>query len=149
MSFSSGGGGRKIRSFNEINVTPLTDIFLVLLIIMMVIAPMFQETNKDIKIPTLKNGHPSEDESVTVEVTKDGQIMLDGKHFEENTLVTALKPYTKANKDITLTLRADGDATGDPVMKVFDAASQAGFKKLIIAGEPEKVKSHIPNATGG
>jgi biopolymer transport protein ExbD len=133
-----GGGGRKIRSFNDINITPLTDIFLVLLIIMMVMAPMFQDSNKDIKIPVLKNGHPLEEQTVTVEVTKDGKIMLSGKAYTLDTLTAALKPYTRDNKDMTLTLRADADAQGDPVMNVFDAAAQAGFKKLVVAGDPEK-----------
>ena len=138
MAFSTGGGGRTLRTFNEINITPLTDIFLVLLIIMMFLAPMFQQNNKNITVPKINAGAPIEEQAVTVEVSEDGKIQLDGKIVPQGELVAALKARTKGNTEMSLIVRADAKAKGDPVMSVFDASSQAGFKRLTIAGEPLK-----------
>ena len=140
MSFSSSGGGRQIRTFNEINITPLTDIFLVLLIIMMFMAPMFQQNNKNITVPKINAGAPMEEQAITVEITEDGDVQMDGKVIPKGELVAALKAQTKGNSDMGIVVRADAKAKGDPVMTVFDAASQAGFKRLTIAGEPLKEK---------
>jgi biopolymer transport protein ExbD/biopolymer transport protein TolR len=60
--------------FTEINITPLTDIFLVLLIIMMVVAPTFQSVDNSISIPEVNSGTAIEQGKVTVSVTKDGTI---------------------------------------------------------------------------
>lgn len=138
MSISTGSGGRKIRSFNEINITPLTDIFLVLLIMMMVLAPMFQQNDRKITVPKIISGAPMEEQAITVEVSKEGQLKLDGKVLSDSQLVPALKQYVTNNPKLGIVVRADKEAKGDPVMKVFDAASIAGFQKLTVAGEPEK-----------
>ena len=61
-------------TFNEINITPLTDIFLVLLIIMMVVAPTFQSNDSSINVPEINSGVSIEQKNATVSVTKDGNI---------------------------------------------------------------------------
>ena len=60
--------------FTEINITPLTDIFLVLLIIMMVVAPTFQSMDNAITMPEVNSGTAIEQQNATVAVTKDGTI---------------------------------------------------------------------------
>lgn len=71
----------KKQTFNEINITPLTDIFLVLLIIMMVIAPSFQSVDNNIKIPEITSGTGVEELNATVSVTKAGELYLNGEKF--------------------------------------------------------------------
>ena len=63
MAFSS---NKKQKLFTEINITPLTDIFLVLLIIMMVIAPSFKSMEETVEVPEVNNGATIEDAKVTV-----------------------------------------------------------------------------------
>ena len=82
-------GGKK-QTFNEINITPLTDIFLVLLIIMMVIAPSFQSIDNNINMPEITSGTGIEELNANISVTKNGEIFLnsekitfrDIKHYE-------------------------------------------------------------------
>ena len=62
--------------FTEINITPLTDIFLVLLIIMMVVAPTFQSVDNSISVPEVNSGTAIEQGKVTVSVTKDGTVYV-------------------------------------------------------------------------
>ena len=75
MSFSSNSGKNK-GIFNEINITPLTDIFLVLLIIMMVIAPSFQSIDTDINIPEINSGTAVEQKNAEISVTKQGKYYI-------------------------------------------------------------------------
>ena len=73
--------------FTEINITPLTDIFLVLLIIMMVIAPSFQSMDKNINVPEINSGISIEQKDATVSVTKDGEMFLNGNKISKDNLV--------------------------------------------------------------
>ena len=78
MNFTNEEDGRK-KTFNEINITPLTDIFLVLLIIMMVIAPSFQSVNSEIKVPEINSGLSIEAKNATISITKEGTFYLNEK----------------------------------------------------------------------
>ena len=66
--------GKKNTMFTEINITPLTDIFLVLLIIMMVVAPTFQSMDNAITMPEINSGVAIEQQNAMVSVTRDGSI---------------------------------------------------------------------------
>src|SRR5574344_2013896 len=81
--------------FNEINITPLTDIFLVLLIIMMVVAPTFQSMDNSISVPEINSGVAIEQKNATVSITKSGEMFINGQSISADTLeseLTALKP---------------------------------------------------------
>lgn len=130
-------GGRKQKTFNEINITPLTDIFLVLMIIMMVLAPMFQSMDKSIQVPKIHEGTAISDESVTLEINKDGDYIIDSKVIQPNLLSSKLKALSHGHPEkMTLIVRADQETDSPVVIDVFDAASLAGYKHLTIAGDP-------------
>ena len=76
----------KKATFNEINITPLTDIFLVLLIIMMVIAPGFQSMDNNITMPEINSGVAIEDKKAIVSITKDGEMYINGEKTNEGDL---------------------------------------------------------------
>jgi biopolymer transport protein ExbD len=135
MGISQGGEG-KGSLFTEINITPLTDIFLVLLIIMMVIAPMFQQANKSIKVPEIKAGEALTDDKVTVELTQAGEIFVNGTKTAAAELVSSLTALATKTQDKIIVVRADQATKSSEVMKVYEAAGQAGYEKLTIAGEP-------------
>ena len=91
MSFSS---KKKQKLFTEINITPLTDIFLVLLIIMMVVAPSFQSMDNAVDVPEVNNGINIENSKVTVSITKDG-VMNAAQNAEYKKLIVAGEPLNK------------------------------------------------------
>ena len=70
--------------FTEINITPLTDNFLVLLIIMMVIAPTFQSNDSSIKMPEINSGLSVEQKNATISVTKEGKFYVNGNQRQED-----------------------------------------------------------------
>jgi len=122
--------------FSEINITPLTDIFLVLLIIMMVVAPTFQSIDNTITIPEINSGNSIEQGKVTVSVTKDGTIYVDTKKITPAALVSELETVKGDSENPELVVKADEKVKSSIIMEIMDAAQDAHYKKLIVAGEP-------------
>ena len=135
MNFSSSKGNKR-QTFNEINITPLTDIFLVLLIIMMVIAPSFQSIDNNINMPNINSGLAIEQKNATVSITKDGSFYLNEKKIDSEALEENLSDLIEKLEQKEVVVRADKDTKSSEIMKVMKAAQNAGFEKLIVAGEP-------------
>jgi biopolymer transport protein ExbD/biopolymer transport protein TolR len=135
MNFSSSKDNER-KTFNEINITPLTDIFLVLLIIMMVIAPSFQSIDNNIKMPNINSGLAIEQDKAIVSITKDNSFYVNQKKVSCDTLENDLIAIVDELEKKELVVRADKDTKSSEIMKVMKAAQNAGFEKLVVAGEP-------------
>lgn len=122
--------------FTEINITPLTDIFLVLLIIMMVIAPTFQSIDNNIKVPEINSGIAVEQKNATVSVTKDGSFFVNGTKVQPEQIASELTKIKDGLEKKEVVVKADKDARSKEIMKVMQAAQAAEYEKLIVAGEP-------------
>lgn len=122
--------------FTEINITPLTDIFLVLLIIMMVVAPTFQSVDNTISVPEINSGVAIEEKNATVSVTKEGQMYINGKPVSAEALATELLAIKDSLKKQEVVVKADEATKNSEIIKVMNAAQEAEYKKLIVAGEP-------------
>jgi biopolymer transport protein ExbD len=122
--------------FNEINITPLTDIFLVLLIIMMVVAPTFQSMDKNIKMPEINSGINVDKTKATVSVTKDNHFYLQSKEVKADNLTSELTAILPELKEKNVVVKADGEVKNSEIMKIMKAAQEAGYEKLTVAGEP-------------
>lgn len=133
MAFSTNKNGKM---FTEINITPLTDIFLVLLIIMMVVAPTFQSMDNAITIPEINSGISIEQEKAIISITKEGQMYLNGTPIEEENLVQELTALKETLEKPEVVVKADEKVKSAEIMKVMNAAQDAEYKKLIVAGEP-------------
>lgn len=133
--------------FTEINITPLTDIFLVLLIIMMVIAPTFQSIDNNIKVPEINSGIAVEQKNATVSVTKDGSFFVNGTKVQPEQIASELTKIKDGLEKKEVVVKADKDARSKEIMKVMQAAQAAEYEKLIVAGEPlsKKVQNALQN----
>lgn len=131
-------GGRAGEVFTDINVTPLTDVFLVLLVIMILIAPLVNQTVLKVDPPRSGPSQSKEDDKgqkIDVEVTAAGQIKINGTPVvppESAQVATIIKAeQTKFGKtDVPLNLSADGDARQKYVVAVMDAAAGCGIHQL-------------------
>lgn len=143
------GSNKKSKLFTEINITPLTDIFLVLLIIMMVIAPTFQSMDNSISIPEINSGVSIEQKNATVSITKTGLMYINGKQIEPETLTSELEALKPTLEKPEVVVKADESVKSSEILKVMDAAQDAEFKKLIVAGEPlsKKEQKNLENNT--
>lgn len=122
--------------FTEINITPLTDIFLVLLIIMMVVAPTFQSMDKSISVPEINSGVAIEQKNATVSVTKEGLMYINGKKIDPSNLANELVAIRGSLEKKEVVVKADERAKSSEIMKIMDSAKEAEYTKLVIAGEP-------------
>ena len=127
---------KKGKLFTEINITPLTDIFLVLLIIMMVIAPSFQSIDNTIKVPEINSGIAIEQNKAEIAITKEGLMFINGKQITPDRLVDELLAIRDMLEKPEVVVKADSQVKSSEIMQVMNAAQDAEYKKLIVAGEP-------------
>lgn len=134
MAFSN----KKGQIFNDINITPLTDIFLVLLIIMMFMAPMFQSVDKNIEIPEINSGVAVEEDAqnVTLSISKDGHYYINSKEINPQNLTTELSGLVNNVEEKKIIVKADTNVKSKEIIEVVRAAQESGFEKLVVAGEP-------------
>lgn len=142
---------KKDKLFTEINITPLTDIFLVLLIIMMVVAPTFQSMDNAITVPEINSGVAIEQKNAEIAITKEGLMYINGREINADTLadeLIALKPSLEKEEVV---VKADQSVKSSEIMKVMNAAQDAEYKKLIVAGEPlsKKEQKELQNNNEG
>ena len=137
MAMNLGGkGGVK----SDINVTPLVDVMLVLLIIMMIVAPMLQK-GVDVKLPVAANttDKPETQDQTVVAVSADGRLFLNSVEVPENDLVRRVTDALEAKKAKIVLIKADEDASYGRVMAAMDALRKAQVEDMGLVTE-RKIK---------
>ena len=130
----------------DINVTPLVDVMLVLLIIMMIIAPMLQK-GVDVKLPTASNttDKPETQDQTVVAVDASGRMFLQSLEVPENDLARKVTEYLETKKAKIVLIKADEDAPYGRVMAAMDALRKAQVEDMGLVTE-RKMK---PGQQGG
>ncbi len=120
-------------TFNEINITPLTDIFLVLLIIMMVIAPLLDKQGISLTVPeNVEQSQVQDDPQIlTITVTHNDKYYINNEEISPDILGTVLAQEIKKYPD-GLLIQTDGESTHGAVVKLMDKARYAGVKAISI-----------------
>jgi biopolymer transport protein TolR len=133
MAFDSRGGGGSIA---QINVTPLVDVMLVLLVIFMVTAPIIQQ-GVSVDLPkTRAAGLNSEGDPLVVGLAKDGTVYLNDNKIALADLRAKLVAIGQATPDKAILLRADRTVPYGDVVGVIAAIKEAGISKLGMVTEP-------------
>ena len=122
--------GRK--PFSEINVTPLVDVALVLLIIFMVTAPMIIEGHMPVRLPRAATGEQMSNLGLVVSVAADGTVEVGGKVVAKSQLAAEIKSRL-SSPDLPVIIRGDESVPYGVVAAVLDAAREAGALKLALA----------------
>ena len=121
-------------SFNEINITPLTDIFLVRLIIMMVIAPLLDQQGLNLTVPeNVKAENVKEAKTINFVITNDDKFMLDGQEVEADQLESVISSQSKTLTD-GLLIQSDPEATHGAIVKLMDSARNSGVTNISVVG---------------
>jgi biopolymer transport protein ExbD len=119
----------------EINITPFTDVILVLLIIFIVATPLISQNQIEVKLPSAASGTPStaEVKKSVITVTKDGAVYLDGAAAEIASLSETIKVLVSANKNHQVSIAVDKDCPFQQVVSVIDALKKSGVSNLNIS----------------
>ncbi len=136
MGMTTGSKRRRGRGFGEINVTPLVDVMLVLLVVFMVTAPLLS-TGLRVELPNVEAAEsPVKDTKLVVTVTKDEKVF-----FGEDDVTTSIEGVLATNprvqKEKEIYIRADKNARYAAVARVVAAARSAGVLGLNLLVEPE------------
>ena len=139
MALSRSGGGAAGGGFRDINVTPLVDVMLVLLIVFMVTAPLLT-TGLHIDLPEVQaTNTPVKDAKLVVSITKDEKILFGETDVTAN-VEQALLDNPRVQKEHELYIRADKDARYGVVARAVAAARAANVTSLNLLVEPEDMK---------
>ncbi len=146
-------GKKKIAGVNsDINVTPMVDVMLVLLIIFMVITPMLQ---KGVSVNLAKTDNPTKmpeadrEDSLIVAIMRDGKIYLNSDVVTPETLTDTVKDRLANKADKRIFVKADGGAKYGDVVSVVDDVRSAGVDQLGLLTEERKQGSLESPATTG
>jgi biopolymer transport protein ExbD len=130
MAISSGSTGTDVLS--EINITPLVDVMLVLMVVFILTAPLLNNAVR-INLPkTAATAAPDAVKAVTVSVDGAGKVYIDKREVAPEALESALKQLVAANPELALSLQADETVPYKPVAKAMAAISRAGVSKLSV-----------------
>ena len=114
----------------SINITPMVDIMLVLLIIFMVTANIIVTPNIPVKLPSAATGEPTETKTLSIVITKDNRYFIEGKEInlkDMTAYITDKKEELKDKKKLQLVIAADREAYHGKVMKIVDIIRKLGI----------------------
>ena len=126
------GSGSEIMA--EINITPLTDIFLVLLIIFMVTSVAMVQSGANINLPQVQETQ-SEPRQIVITVTPQKEIFVNNNPVTLETMESYLRPLIETQKDIPVILEGDKDVLLGETVKILSVAQRAGATSIAIAAQ--------------
>jgi biopolymer transport protein ExbD len=132
------GGGKGVKA--EINVTPMVDVVLVLLIIFMVITPMLQR-GKDVQLPKamkVDDDKKGGADPIVVSVTPDKRIFIESDSYDDEGFQAELQKKLISNPGQRILLKGDASLTFDDVRRVMNLARKSGAKSIALGVEEVK-----------
>jgi biopolymer transport protein TolR len=144
MAMDLGGAKGGVKS--DINVTPLCDVMLVLLIIMMIVAPLLQQ-GVSVTLPKAANtvDKPEVQGQTVVAIAKDKSMYVNAKPVQEQEMATRVNEILENNKEKVVLIKADEEVEYGAVMAAMDQLRQAGIEDIGLITDPKRA----PGATGG
>jgi len=137
MSMDLGGAKGGVKA--DINVTPLVDVMLVLLIIMMLITPMLNQ-GVAMRLPEATNSidKPTTQDNTVIAISKDGSVYLNAKPVSEAELASKINEALENKKEKSVFIKADEEALYSAIMSAMDQLRQAGVEDIGLITEHKK-----------
>ncbi len=130
--------GKKRGPIAEINMIPLIDVSLVLLIIFMVMTPFLVQQQVKVNLPKSVAGNEAPDRPIIVMIRGQGEMSLNGRAVSISTLESEMKPLLGVKHDRPVMIQSDKDTALQYVVSVMDVAKKLQVTKLGISVEPPK-----------
>jgi len=119
----------------DINITPFTDVVLVLLIIFMIATPLLIQAGIKVDLPMTKKQTSTAQKQevfITISISADGSISLDGQKYPIDNIEPILQQLMKINPNSIVAIGGEPDASYDTVVQVLDIARAAGVTKYVL-----------------
>ena len=147
MSMDVGGTKGGVKS--DINVTPLVDVMLVLLIIMMIVAPLLQK-GADVRLPLAANTaeKPETQDQTVVAVDKQDRYFVNGLPVLKDQLRTKVEEILESKKERIILIKADQDAKYGAVMDLMDELRASGIEDMGLITDPKNRASLLSGGGG-
>ena len=129
------GGSRSHRALADINITPLVDVVLVLLIIFMVTAPVLQ-SGIEVNVPKTRTVKEITEERLVISIDKQQRVFLGNSPININEIASQLKQKIRDPQHQSIFIRADEDVPFGAFATVMDAVKQSGIKNVSIVTQP-------------
>jgi biopolymer transport protein ExbD len=123
------------RVMTEINITPFTDVVLVLLIIFMITTPLFVQSGIKIKLPNANSTENESGKNIVITIAPDGATQLNNRLVEENTLQEELTAQLTSHPNAAVIINADKSVQYDRVVRILDLSKKAGARRLALGVE--------------
>lgn len=118
---------------SEINIVPMVDVILVVLIIFMVTAPMIMKPSISVNLPKSGSGDSTKPSKLNITVDKNGQIQLDGRNVTASEVKTVAQQEYARNQEVQAIIAADKDVSHGQVVSILDIVKAAGVKRFAIS----------------
>ncbi len=127
--------GERHGMISKVNVVPLIDVCLVLVIILLVTAPMMVQSDVPVDLPQARTREAEDERNVSITLGSDGVLAVDDQHVTRETLGATLQSRLaqKGNDDVLVVVRADSNAPYVAVRELLDQARAAGAQRVAIA----------------
>src|SRR5690242_3985339 len=137
MAMDVGGAKGGVKS--DINVTPLVDVMLVLLIIMMIVTPMLNQ-GVAVRLPTAENttDKPQSDQQTVLAIAANKAMYLNAKPVQESELASKINEILESKKEKNVVIKADEEVEYGAVMAAMDQLRQAGLEDIGLITERKK-----------
>jgi biopolymer transport protein TolR len=137
MAMDLGGAKGGVKS--DINVTPLVDVMLVLLIIMMIVTPMLNQ-GVAVRLPTAENttDKPQSDQQTVLAIAANKSMYLNAKPVQESELAAKINELLETKKEKNVVIKADEEVEYGAVMAAMDQLRQAGLEDIGLITERKK-----------
>jgi len=126
---------RRTKLMSDINITPFTDVVLVLLIIFMVTTPIITHSALKVHLPKAANVENESGQQITITVDAQGRIIIDGTQIEARNLKEELTARISIKSNAGVVIKGDKNAKYESVVNVIDIAKLCGAKKFALAVE--------------
>jgi biopolymer transport protein TolR len=148
MAMDVGGSKGSLKA--DINVTPLVDVMLVLLIIMMLIAPMLQK-GVNVTLPIASNtlAKPDNQTQTVVAVDSQNQMWINGLQVSKADFVDRIKSLLEDKTDRTVLIKGDQDASYSAIMQAMDYLHEAQIEDIGLITDPKTDPNKPPTGQGG
>ena len=125
--------GAEDEAISEINVVPLVDIILVVLIIFMVTAPMIMKPSINVNLPKAASGDKTTASQLNITISDSGTLNLNGSRSDEAAIQLKAQEELQKNPDVQAIIAADKDVPHGTVVRIIDLVKTAGVKKFAIS----------------